>query len=73
MDVHQSIVATCYLWVLDWVAFLAFNRLLSEMLMHDGMEVGHYMGNNMKWHTSVPSCICISVVISLGTGKRVVL
>ncbi len=46
------------------------------MHMHDGTEVGHYIGGNMKWHTSVPSYICISIVISLGevltswTGER---
>ncbi len=42
------------------------SEITIEMHMHDGPEVGHYMGDNLKWHTSVPSCICISIVISLG-------
>ena len=52
------------------------SEITIEMHMHDGTEVGHYMGDNMKRHTSVPSCICICIVISLGelptswTGER---
>ena len=42
------------------------NDITIEIHMHDGMELGHYMGDNMKCLTSVSSCICISIVISLG-------
>ncbi len=42
------------------------NDITIEMHMHDGTEVGLFMGDNMKWHTSGPSCKCISIVMSLG-------
>ncbi len=51
------------------------NDITIEMHMHDGTEVGHFILSPMYCPTSVPSCICISIVMSLGevltswTGK----
>ncbi len=49
---------------------------IGEMILYLRKWYLHYRGDNMKWHTSVPSCICISIVMSLGevltscTGER---
>ncbi len=52
------------------------SEITIEMYMYDETEVGHCIGNNTNWHTSVPSCICISFARLLGelltswTGER---